>query len=101
MWLHGVHVRIAHCHVALGTRLSVKQHGAGPCPRFAHQVAYDVKTKTIYMFGGHPGDSGKAHHTSMRLDDLWTMKVCSIDCLCVLVSTFNVFSWFVKTGAPS
>ena len=63
---------IHHCSCV---RLSVKQSGAGPCPRYAHQVAFDHTRKTCYMFGGHPGDYGKVHHNPMRLDDLWSMKV--------------------------
>ncbi len=49
-----------------------------PSPRFAFQLAYDAHHDTYYMFGGKSqADSGKVHQSTMRLDDLWTMKVRS------------------------
>lgn len=43
-----------------------------PCPRFAHQLIYDEKTKTQYLFGGNPGE---ASNTGARLDDFWKLKL--------------------------
>lgn len=57
-------------------RLPVQQGGALPCPRVAHQLVYDAHQDTYYMFGGKSqADSTKVHASTMRLDDLWTLKV--------------------------
>ena len=60
----------------LHCRLPVHQGGVIPCPRFAHQLVYDAHQDTYYIFGGKSqADSSKLHQSTMRLDDLWTMKV--------------------------
>ncbi|KAI9021961.1 Muskelin N-terminus-domain-containing protein [Hyaloraphidium curvatum] len=41
-----------------------------PCPRYAHQMAYDPVRKCQLLFGGNPGDPV---NTSARLDDLWEL----------------------------
>jgi hypothetical protein len=43
-----------------------------PCPRFAHQLVYDPVTKTHYLFGGNPGESGNPRR---RLGDFWALKL--------------------------
>ena len=43
-----------------------------PCPRYAYQLVYDPINSTHYLFGGNPGT---ASASSLRLNDLWTMKV--------------------------
>ena len=54
----------------------MQQGGVLPSPRFAYQLAYDPQHDTYYMFGGKSqADSNKVHQSTMRLDDLWTMKV--------------------------
>ncbi|XP_022109692.1 muskelin-like [Acanthaster planci] len=43
-----------------------------PCPRFAHQLAYDHKHKKHYLFGGNPGRSTAER---IRLDDFWSLEL--------------------------
>ena len=43
-----------------------------PCPRFAHQLAYDEETHVHYLFGGNPGE---ATYAGARLDDLWELRL--------------------------
>lgn len=45
---------------------------AEPCPRFAHQLVYDMNSKTHYLFGGNPGNNAI---TSLRLDDFWLLRL--------------------------
>ncbi|KAI8368114.1 Muskelin N-terminus-domain-containing protein [Radiomyces spectabilis] len=47
-----------------------------PRPRFAHQMVYDPKTRTQYLFGGNPGDHSE---TSKRLDDFWELSLVKPD----------------------
>jgi N-acetylneuraminic acid mutarotase len=49
-----------------------KMSGKEPCPRFAHQLVYDYKSKTQYLFGGNPGDNSQPN---MRLDDFWQLEL--------------------------
>jgi hypothetical protein len=51
---------------------SLKPNNELPCPRFAHQMVYDKKTKIHYIFGGNPGDH---IDSSKRLDDFWELKL--------------------------
>ncbi|KAJ7646961.1 Muskelin N-terminus-domain-containing protein [Roridomyces roridus] len=57
-----------------------------PQPRFAHQVVYDPKTRTVFMHGGNAGlkpsvaaddnammDDGGSPEMDTRLDDFWQM----------------------------
>lgn len=44
-----------------------------PCPRFAHQLAYDYSSGTHHMFGGNPGDGNG--NTNRRLDDFWELSL--------------------------
>ncbi|CDO76971.1 hypothetical protein BN946_scf184281.g18 [Trametes cinnabarina] len=65
-----------------------------PQPRYAHQVVYDAKSKTVYMHGGNGGldtedtpsdsetrggeadDDGQAQAGDMkRLDDFWRLEI--------------------------
>ena len=48
-----------------------------PCPRFAHQLAYDHVHKRHYLFGGNPGRAGAGAQRS-RLDDFWSLEVSCI-----------------------
>eukprot|EP00731_Ephydatia_muelleri_P000964 Em0001g964a len=43
-----------------------------PCPRYAHQLVYDEKSHTHYMFGGNPA---LEKSNKIRLDDFWTLKL--------------------------
>lgn len=43
-----------------------------PCPRYAHQLVYDDKSHTHYMFGGNPA---LEKTNKIRLDDFWTLKL--------------------------
>lgn len=43
-----------------------------PCPRYAHQLVYDVKRRLHYMFGGNPG---RQTAPQLRLDDFWILKL--------------------------
>lgn len=47
-----------------------------PCPRFAHQMAYDDIRKTQYLHGGNPGEKSDL---KTRLDDFWELKLKKID----------------------
>lgn len=42
-----------------------------PCPRFAHQLVYDMSSKTHFLFGGNPGNNA----TQLRLDDFWLLRL--------------------------
>lgn len=46
--------------------------GTWPCPRFAHQLAYDEQGKCHYLFGGNPGDPGAPKR---RLNDFWRLRL--------------------------
>ncbi|KAJ2999772.1 Muskelin 1, intracellular mediator containing kelch motif [Globomyces sp. JEL0801] len=41
-----------------------------PRPRFAHQLVYNSKRKSQYLFGGNPGENA---HPNLRLDDFWEL----------------------------
>lgn len=41
-----------------------------PCPRFAHQLVYDSRTGSQFLFGGNPGDT---QSPNLRLDDFWEL----------------------------
>lgn len=43
-----------------------------PCPRYAHQLVYDAKRRTHYLFGGNPG---RLNSPQLRLDDFWILKL--------------------------
>ena len=43
-----------------------------PPARFAHQLAYDPATKTVFLFGGNPGNP---NDPSARLDDFWMARL--------------------------
>lgn len=43
-----------------------------PCPRYAHQLVYDSKSKIHFLFGGNPGEAGNPKH---RLDDFWELEL--------------------------
>lgn len=45
---------------------------AWPCPRFAHQLAYDPASRTHYLFGGNPGEPGAPKR---RLNDFWRLRL--------------------------
>lgn len=56
-----------------------------PCPRYAHEVAYDAKSKQVYLFGGNTSldDSDDAESTDeannngiKKMNDFWRMEVC-------------------------
>ncbi|KAI9007518.1 Muskelin N-terminus-domain-containing protein [Phycomyces nitens] len=49
-----------------------KMQNKEPCPRFAHQMVYDSKSKRQYIFGGNPGDT---KDPSRRLNDFWELKL--------------------------
>ncbi|KAF4567413.1 hypothetical protein EYR40_006412 [Pleurotus pulmonarius] len=88
---------LAHSSQVLGT--SMEASAEIPSPRYAHQVVYDAKTKTVYLHGGNGGiasESGASlersttddvardessvgtsekrdDRTEGRLDDFWKM----------------------------
>ena len=71
-----------------------------PVPRCANSFVYDRLQHVFYMFGGNPGsDVQTKSNSSMRLDDLWKLRV-SITAiiriinknLCILLCV----SWQVK-----
>uniref|UniRef100_A0A336KGX1 CSON006912 protein n=1 Tax=Culicoides sonorensis TaxID=179676 RepID=A0A336KGX1_CULSO len=43
---------------------------SSPCPRYAHQLVYEPKSKVHYLFGGNPGINWKSN---LRLDDFWSL----------------------------
>ncbi|KAJ6597980.1 Muskelin, partial [Pseudolycoriella hygida] len=43
-----------------------------PCPRFAHQLIYDVNSKIHFLFGGNPGNNSVSKR---RLDDFWLLRL--------------------------
>lgn len=43
-----------------------------PQPRFAHQLVYHPTTRTHYLFGGNPGETGNPRK---RLNDLWELSL--------------------------
>ncbi|XP_037034609.1 muskelin isoform X2 [Bradysia coprophila] len=43
-----------------------------PCPRYAHQVVYDMNSKTHYLFGGNPG---MEQNPQDRLEDFWLLRL--------------------------
>lgn len=43
-----------------------------PCPRYAHQLVYDMKQRVHYLFGGNPG---RLTSPQLRLDDFWILKL--------------------------
>ena len=43
-----------------------------PSPRLAHQLIYDAKNDTHYLFAGNPKDQSNAN---FRLADLWSLKL--------------------------
>lgn len=43
-----------------------------PVPRYTHQFVYNPKSKSHFIFGGHPGDSTQ---DDKRLDDFWELKL--------------------------
>ncbi|KAG2204661.1 hypothetical protein INT47_011956 [Mucor saturninus] len=47
-----------------------------PYPRYSHQMVYSPKSKTYFIFGGHPGDRTNVHR---RLDDFWMLKLTKPD----------------------
>jgi hypothetical protein len=49
-----------------------KKANSEPRPRFAHQMVYNSKSKTQYLFGGNPGDSSQPN---LRLDDFWKLSL--------------------------
>ena len=53
-------------------RSKVTSLSPSPCARYAYQLVYDPVNHTHYMFGGNPGTVSSS---SVRLNDLWTMKV--------------------------
>jgi muskelin len=55
-----------------GNEYWIRMADTEPRPRFAHQLVYDSKTKTQYLFGGNPGESG---NPNLRLDDFWELKL--------------------------
>ncbi|OZJ05515.1 hypothetical protein BZG36_01880 [Bifiguratus adelaidae] len=72
-----------------------------PCPRFAHQLVYDPKSKRQYLFGGNPGD---ALPNSKRLDDFWQLKLkrpSSADILrqCLFLIRSRQFTEMCQEGA--
>ncbi|TFK53543.1 hypothetical protein OE88DRAFT_1655700 [Heliocybe sulcata] len=61
---------------------------AEPKPRYAHQLAYDRRTKTVFMHGGNAGirdsapeaaevnaEEGTVEEKEIRLDDFWSMQL--------------------------
>ncbi|KZT29147.1 hypothetical protein NEOLEDRAFT_1128727 [Neolentinus lepideus HHB14362 ss-1] len=59
-----------------------------PKPRYAHQLAYDRRTKTVFMHGGNAGirdstpdgaevnaEEGAVEEKEIRLDDFWSMQL--------------------------
>jgi len=56
-----------------------------PCPRYAHEVVYDAKSKQVYLFGGNTSrqDSDDAepmdeanNNDIKKMNDFWRMEVC-------------------------
>lgn len=43
-----------------------------PYPRYTHQMVYNPKSKSHFIFGGNPGD---ASNPFKRLDDFWGLKL--------------------------
>lgn len=57
-----------------------------PQARFAHQVVYDSRTRTVFLHGGNGGTGGEplekqhtegdgSHISPERLDDFWCMQI--------------------------
>lgn len=54
-----------------------------PRARYAHQMVYDSRTKTVYLHGGNAGrmldpgspDGGRDGLSEHRLDDFWSMQL--------------------------
>lgn len=57
---------------SLTTTTTVPVTSLEPCPRYAHQLVYDVKRRVHYLFGGNPGRLTSPH---LRLDDFWVLKL--------------------------
>lgn len=51
---------------------NMKNQESEPAPRFAHQLVYDMQTKTHYLFGGNPG---VRNSPTQRLGDFWRLLI--------------------------
>ncbi|OBZ91936.1 Muskelin [Choanephora cucurbitarum] len=49
-----------------------RQKDTNPYPRYAYQFIYNVKTRTHFLFAGHPGDTLQPER---RLEDFWELKL--------------------------
>jgi len=53
-----------------------------PCPRYAHEVVYDTKSKQVYLFGGNTSSDDaelmdEANNNGIKkMNDFWRMEVC-------------------------
>ena len=61
---------------------------SSPVGRSAHSFVFDATNDTFYLFGGNPASDGNIkRNISMRLDDMWRLRVSGdlILCVCVCV----------------
>jgi hypothetical protein len=56
-----------------------------PCPRYAHEVVYNPKTKLVHLFGGNASMDDLNEDDSMgepasngirKMNDFWKMEIC-------------------------
>lgn len=47
-----------------------------PSSRFAHQLTFDPSSKTLYLFGGNPGNPADP---TARLDDFWSAQLLKME----------------------
>lgn len=52
-----------------------------PCPRYAHQLVYCPKRKSLFLFGGNPGSVSSP---KLRLDDFWELNLLRFNAICTI-----------------
>ena len=75
----------AHQPRSVNTTLNTELSKRGePCPRYAHEVVYDTKSKQVYLFGGNTSQDSndtdsmdEANNNGIKkMNDFWRMEVC-------------------------